>query len=56
MPLHAITTLYGEHGLRERFALETARLADPAARRKVKQALQLAGRLHASTTVSASRT
>ena len=46
MPLHAITALYGERGLRERFATETARLCDPAGRRKVKQALQLAGRLH----------
>ena len=47
MPLHAITTVYGERGLRERFATETARLDDPAGRRKIKQALQLAGRLHA---------
>lgn len=46
MPLHAITTIYGERGLRERLATETARLADSAGRRKVKQALQLAGRLH----------
>ena len=46
MPLHAITALYGERGLRERFATETARLGDPAGRRKIKQALQLAGRLH----------
>ncbi len=45
MPLHAITALYGERGLRERFATETARLCDSAGRRKVKQALQLAGRL-----------
>jgi hypothetical protein len=47
MPLHAITTLYGERGLRERFADEAARLSDSKDRRKVKQALQLAGRLHA---------
>lgn len=47
MPLHAITALYGERGLRERFATETARLGDTGDRRKVKQALQLAGRLHA---------
>jgi HD domain len=47
MPLHAITALYGERGLRERFATETARLGDPPGRRKIKQALQLAGRLHA---------
>jgi hypothetical protein len=46
MPLHAITALYGERGLRERFATETTRLGDAAGRRKVKQALQLAGRLH----------
>jgi len=47
MPLHAITTLYGEKGLRERFALETARLGGTAERRQVKRALQLTGRLHA---------
>lgn len=46
MPLHAITALYGERGLRERFATETAQLGDAVGRRKVKQALQLAGRLH----------
>jgi HD domain len=46
MPLRAITALYGERGLRERFATETARFGDAAGRRKVKQALQLAGRLH----------
>jgi hypothetical protein len=48
MPLHAITTMYGEQGLRERFALETARLTDPDAGRQVTRALQLAARLHAS--------
>ena len=47
MPLHAITTVYGEQGLRERFALETARLTDPAARGQVRRPLRLAGRLHA---------
>lgn len=47
MPLHAITTLYGERGLRERFADESTRLTEARDRRKVKQALQLAGRLHA---------
>lgn len=46
MPLHAITALYGERGLRERFATETAQFGDAAGRRKIKQALQLAGRLH----------
>ena len=48
MPLHTITTLYSEQGLRERLALETARLTDEAAERQVTQALQLAARLHAS--------
>jgi hypothetical protein len=47
MPLHAITAIYGERGLRERLAAETARFDDGAGRRKIKQALQLAGRLHA---------
>jgi hypothetical protein len=46
MPLHAITALHGESGLRERFAIETAGL--PAAdRTRVGQALDLAARLHA---------
>ena len=48
MPLHAITTMYGEQGLRERFALETAQLADPDARRQLTRALRLAAQLHAS--------
>ncbi len=48
MPLHAITAMYGEQGLRERFALETGQFADPAARRQLKRALRLAARLHAS--------
>jgi HD domain len=47
MPLHAITTLYGEKALRERFALETARLDSTADRRQVNRALQLADGLHA---------
>jgi len=55
MPLHAITALYGERGLRERFATETARLGDPTGRRKIKQALQLAGASTLSTTDSANR-
>jgi hypothetical protein len=46
MPLHAITALYGERGLRERFAIETARFDDASDRRKIKEALRLAGRLH----------
>ncbi len=47
MPLHAITIVYGEQGLRERFALETARLGSTADRRQVQRALQLADGLHA---------
>jgi (p)ppGpp synthase/HD superfamily hydrolase len=48
MPLHAITSLYGETGLRARLALETARLDDAASQQKVADALHLAGRLHAA--------
>jgi (p)ppGpp synthase/HD superfamily hydrolase len=47
MPLHAISTVYGEQGLRARLAIETARLGDPPSRQKVSEALELAGRLHA---------
>jgi (p)ppGpp synthase/HD superfamily hydrolase len=46
MPLHAITEVYGEAGLRERFALELLELpADD--RRQLEEALELAARLHA---------
>ena len=46
MPLHAITALHGEAGLRERLAIETATF--PAAdRERIAQALDLASRLHA---------
>jgi hypothetical protein len=46
MPLHAITSTYGEEGLRERFALDIA--SWPAAdRARLEQALDLAARLHA---------
>jgi hypothetical protein len=46
MPLHAITALHGEAGLRERFAIEIANL--PAAdRARAARALDLAARLHA---------
>lgn len=48
MPLHAVTTMYGQQGLRERFALEAGRLAEPAAREQVARALRLAARLHAA--------
>jgi hypothetical protein len=46
MPLHAITSTYGEAGLRDRFAVEAASWAD-ADRRRMEQALDLAARLHA---------
>jgi hypothetical protein len=46
MPLHAITSTYGEAGLRDRFAVEIASWADTD-RRQLERALDLAGRLHA---------
>jgi hypothetical protein len=46
MPLHAITALHGEAGLRERFALETVTFPD-ADRQRTGRALELAARLHA---------
>jgi (p)ppGpp synthase/HD superfamily hydrolase len=46
MPLHEITARHGERGLRQRFAIEVARFAEAADRHKVRQALDLAGRLH----------
>src|SRR5215469_13384196 len=48
MPLHAITAVYGEQGLRARLAVEAASLGDLASRQKVGEALELAGRLHAA--------
>jgi hypothetical protein len=48
MPLHVISTLYGENGLRERFAMETSEFGDPAERRRMKRALRLVGGLHAA--------
>jgi hypothetical protein len=45
MPLHAVTEVYGEAGLRDRFGLETARF-DPAERARLTAALDLAGTLH----------
>ena len=46
LPLHAITEMYGEAGLRERFALELESL--PAGERaQLEEALELASRLHA---------
>jgi hypothetical protein len=47
MPLHAITALHGEAGLRERFAIEIAAFPD-ADRQRLEQALGLAARLHAA--------
>jgi hypothetical protein len=46
MPLHAITSTYGEAGLRERFALEIASWPE-ADRARLERALDLAARLHA---------
>jgi len=46
MPLHAITALHGEAGLRERFAIEIASFSDDDQRRAAR-ALELAARLHA---------
>jgi (p)ppGpp synthase/HD superfamily hydrolase len=47
MPLHAITEVYGEDGLRDRFALELEHFP-PAARAQLTAALELAARLHAA--------
>jgi len=47
MPLHAITTTYGEEGLRARFAAEIETWPGQDQRR-LNQALDLAGRLHAA--------
>ncbi|AVT38748.1 HD domain-containing protein [Plantactinospora sp. BB1] len=45
MPLHAVTEVYGEAGLRDRFALEAERFA-PAEQGRLAAALDLAGTLH----------
>src|SRR5579863_7288339 len=45
MPLHAITSTYGEPGLRDRFAAEIASWPEPD-RRRMQHALELASRLH----------
>jgi len=47
MPLHAITSAYGEEGLRARFAAEIE-VWPEADQRRLNQALALAGRLHAA--------
>jgi hypothetical protein len=46
MPLHTITSTYGEAGLRDRFAVEIASWPE-ADRRRLERALDLASRLHA---------
>jgi (p)ppGpp synthase/HD superfamily hydrolase len=46
MPLHAITEVYGEPGLRERFSLELEDFP-PVDRLELERALELAARLHA---------
>ncbi|MEV4134822.1 HD domain-containing protein [Dactylosporangium sp. NPDC049742] len=45
MPMHAITEVYGEDGLRERYRLETQRFA-PQEQERLVEALELAARLH----------
>src|SRR6185437_1469305 len=47
MPLHAITSVHGEAGLRERLLMETARFS-PADQGRATDALALASRLHAA--------
>jgi hypothetical protein len=47
MPLHAITAVHGETGLRERLAIETATFPT-ADRQRITQALGVASRLHAT--------
>jgi hypothetical protein len=47
MPLHAITSTYGEEGLRARFAVELEAWPGPD-RERLARALDLAGRLHAA--------
>src|ERR1700721_489972 len=46
MPLHAITSTYGEAGLRDRFAVEIASWSE-ADQRRMERALDLAARLQA---------
>ena len=47
MPLHAITSVHGEAGLRERLLMEITRFS-PAGQGQATDALALASRLHAS--------
>ena len=48
MPLHQTTTMYGEPGLRLRFAHEAARLGSDLERARAERALTLAADLHHS--------
>lgn len=48
MPLHAITATYGEQGLRARLSVEIAGIDSARGQEQVREALQLAGRLHAA--------
>jgi hypothetical protein len=48
MPLHAITAMYGEAGLRQRFTVEIQNTFLLNERAPVEQALSLASRLHAN--------
>jgi len=47
MPLHTITSTYGEQGLRERFAMEIVSFPEQD-KQRLNQALDLAARLHAA--------
>ena len=47
MPLHTITSTYGEQGLRKRFAVEIASFPEQD-KQRLNQALDLAARLHAA--------
>lgn len=46
-PLHALTALHGEVGLRERFAIEIGSLPEGYGSGSSRQAFELAARLHA---------
>ena len=56
MPLHVITAMYGEQGLRARFAAESPPLRDSSGPEQARRALQLARRGTPQAGSSASRT
>ena len=56
MPLHAITAVYGEQGLRARLAIETGRLDDAAGRRRSAKRWSWPGACMPRTGASANRT